>query len=686
MEVKQVASLFEKPIQTLKGVGEKRAESFRKLEVNSVGELIRFYPRTYEDWSSPVFISQLCPNEIHCIKAVVTSPIIERRISAGRLITKVVVSDESGKLNITFFNNRYIKNMLKQDSEYLFYGKVHLSLGALEMTSPEFMNSNADVSIRPIYRQTEGLSSRQIENAVKQALPLFAANIKEPLPKEMLEKYNLCSLEFAINNIHFPQDVKCAKIAKKRLVFEELLVLTLGLSMLKKGRALNTALKINKDYSDEFFSLLPFEPTIAQKRVTKDCIKDMTTGTSPMNRLVQGDVGSGKTAVAAAVCYTAIKNGWQAAFMAPTEILAEQHYSSLKKTLENTNIKIALLTGSQAQKVKREIKEQLASGQIDFVVGTHALISENVKFKELGLVVTDEQHRFGVAQRNKLVQKGNNPNLMIMSATPIPRTLALIIYGDLDVSIIDSMPPGRQVIDTLLIDSTKRERMYGFLKKHIDQGRQCYIVCPAVEENELTDIAAVEEYADKIKNGSFANYKVAVLHGKMKATQKEEVMRLFSQGEIQLLIATTVIEVGIDVPNSTVIAIENAERFGLSQLHQLRGRVGRGSEKSYCILISDAKNEETLQRLKAMCKTNSGFEIADADLKLRGPGDFFGSRQHGLPEMKIADLADMDNLELVQKAAKDILEENPELSLDKYKLLKGEIAMLFKRVGEGSFN
>lgn len=682
----ELPSLFEIPIEKLKGVGVKRGELFRKLGIPSVGALLRFYPRAYENWSNPISIREAASGDVCCIRAIVSCPVTQRRIPGGKLITKVRVSDESGSMVLTFFNNRYIKNMLSENVEYIFYGKVSSKAGRMEMLSPAFGEACGVQRIHPIYSCTAGLTSRQIENAVKQAVMMLPPSIKEPIPVQILEKYGLCTLGFAITNIHFPQNENDIKTARKRLIFEELLVLSLGLSLLKKGRKRKTALKIKEDFSQEFYSLLPFVPTDDQKTAVQDCIKDMSTGTSPMSRLIQGDVGCGKTAVAAAVCYNAIKNGWQAAFMAPTEILAQQHYNSLSEILNGTGINVTLLTGSLTAGTKKRIKESLANGTTDLVIGTHALISDNVQFNKLGLVVTDEQHRFGVSQRSKLASKGENPNLMIMSATPIPRTLALIIYGDLDISVIKSLPPGRQKTDTFLVDSSKRHRMYNFLKKHIDNGKQCYIVCPAVEESEILNIAAAEKYVQKIKNEEFRNYRVGLLHGKMKASKKDEIMSDFSDGKIDLLVSTTVVEVGVDVPNATVMVVENAERFGLSQLHQLRGRVGRGKDKSYCILMSDAKNEETLLRLKTMCKTNNGFEIADADLKLRGPGDFFGSRQHGLPQMKIADLADMDYLEKAQQAAKDILSESPDLSMTKYKGLLSETLRLFGKVGENGFN
>ncbi|HHZ06555.1 MAG TPA: ATP-dependent DNA helicase RecG [Clostridiales bacterium] len=678
-------SLYEIPVERIKGVGEKRGKLFRKLGVTSVGELLRFYPRGYEDWSQPVTIKECAAGDTCCIRAVVSCPVTERCIAGGRLLSRVRISDDTDGMAITFFNNQYIKNMLRSNEEYLFYGRITLGSGRKEMVSPMFMLPSRGKQIHPIYSQTAGITSHQIENAVKLAVDMLPTNIKDPIPAPILEKYNLCTLEFAIKSIHFPSVMDDVAVARRRLIFEELLVLCLGLSLLKKGRKKETSLKLNRDYTQEFFSLLPFTPTLAQLNAVKDCITDMSDEKSPMSRLVQGDVGCGKTAVAAAVCYSAVKNGWQAAFMAPTEILAEQHYSSLTKILANTNVRVALLTGSLTAVQKRKIKTQLENGEIDLIIGTHALISDSVKFFKLGLVVTDEQHRFGVAQRSKLVDKGENPHLLIMSATPIPRTLALIIYGDLDVSVIDTLPPGRQSIDTFLVDSGKRYRMYKFLKKHMDAGHQCYIVCPAVEENEL-NIASAQEYAEKISKEYFKDYSVGLVYGKMKALEKEQVMNAFSQGRISLLVSTTVIEVGVDVPNATVMVVENAERFGLSQLHQLRGRVGRGKEKSFCILMSDVQNEEALERLRTMCHTNNGFEIADADLRLRGPGDFFGARQHGLPQMKIAPLTDMDFLTKAQQCAAEIMKDNTALSEKKYKGLYAQVKMLFSKMGENSFN
>ncbi|MCQ4023338.1 MULTISPECIES: ATP-dependent DNA helicase RecG [unclassified Ruminococcus] len=680
-----MSSLFEKKIETLYGVGAKRAELFHRLGIETVGELVRFYPRSYEDYTSPVDIAEVTVGESCCIKATLESPVVTQRISKGRLLSRGRVFDETGFMTVTFFNNRYVGDMLKSGREYTFYGKVTRSKGNLEMLSPMFSDTQTGNKIRPIYHTTAGLTTGNIENAVKQAIRLLPNEVKEPIPQFILNKYSLEPLDFAIRKIHFPDSTEQLKRARKRLVFEELFILSLGLRRLKTSKREETSIDIKTDYSAEFFSLLPFEPTSAQLRASRECIDDMINSKTPMNRLLQGDVGSGKTAVAAAVCYTVIKNGWQAAFMAPTEILAQQHFSSLTKLLEGTGVRTELLIGSVTAAGKRKIRERLKNGEIDLLIGTNAIISDGVEFKALGIAVTDEQHRFGVRQRARLTSMGNKPHTLVMSATPIPRTLGLIIYGDLDISLLDELPPGRQKISTFLINSKKRAGMYGFIKDYLDKGLQAYIVCPSVEENEL-NIASATEYYEKISAGEFKNYSVGLLHGKMKPKEKDAVMHSFLAGDIQLLVSTTVIEVGVDVPNSVIMAIENAERFGFSQLHQLRGRVGRGSEKSYCFLLSDAQGEDTLQRLKTMCRTNNGFEIADMDLKLRGPGDFFGARQHGLPEMHIADLADMDSLKAAQQAADDVERKFPDLQSDECRGLRAEIKRLFSRVGAEGMN
>lgn len=649
-------------IQYLKGVGPKRAALFSRLEIKTIVDLLRLYPRTYEDWTSPIPINEYDQHDSFCIKAFALSHPTRHMIRRELTLFKFKMSDSLSRytFNATIFNNRFAADMIETGEEYLLNGKVTRNGAHYELTVKEIIPASNNERIRPIYPQTEGLSSKIIEKTIASVLSSGEISLEDCLNDDIRSKFNLCHYRYAIENIHFPAGFKALNDARRRLVFEELFTLQIAMHSLRHNAQQTTDVIIKHNYSAEFYSLLPFSPTNAQYRAVNECLNDMGKNIS-MHRLLQGDVGSGKTAVAAAVCHSIIKNGWQAALMAPTEILAMQHYSSISKLLEPTGIACALLTGSTPLSKRREILSGLENGSIQFIVGTHALISDNVSFKALGLVVTDEQHRFGVAQRAKLANKGCNPHLLVMSATPIPRSLALIIYGDLDISILDEMPAGRQIIETYKIDSQKRERAFNFIKKHLDEGRQAYIVCPLVEQNE-TGLAAVEQYVQEITNKAFANYRVGLLHGKMKAAQKEAIMKDFYLGELQLLVSTTVIEVGIDVPNAVIMLIENAERFGLSQLHQLRGRVGRGKHQSYCILVSDAKGDDAKRRLNIMCNTNDGFVIADEDLKLRGPGDFFGKRQHGLPELHIADLnADIDILKAAKSAADQLLEADPHL-------------------------
>lgn len=677
-----MASLFEKDIQFLKGVGSKRKVLFEKLNVPTIGALLRFYPRTYEDWSKLTSVKSAPIGTPCCIKAVVTSPVYENLIRRGMSLYKVRVCDGETHLNITFFNNRFVKNKLKLGEEFLFYGVVKPNFSLYEMTSPNFMSVNDCLALRPIYHQTQGLTSKQVETSVKNALDLLPEVVKDPIPAEIRKKFDLCDLRFAIENIHFPINEKSLNSAKKRLTFEELLLLQLGLSQIKENNLKENQFKIKQNLSDEFWRLLPFEPTSAQIRTVNECISDMMSETS-MHRLIQGDVGSGKTAVAAALCYSAIKFGMQAAIMVPTEILAEQHFNFFSRILGTTGIRVEILTGSTPKTKKRRIKDYLEVNAIDLVIGTHALLSDDVYFSNLGLIITDEQHRFGVSQRAKLVSKGHEPHVVVMSATPIPRTLAMIIYGDLDISVLDEMPPGRQKIDTFCISGEKRLRAYNFIKNLIDEGRQAYIVCPLIDESD-SNLLSAQEYAQKLQNEFFKNYKIGLLHGKMSAREKNYIMNAFAAHEIDILVSTTVIEVGVNVPNSVVMLIENAERFGLSQLHQLRGRVGRGEHKSYCILISDNKNEETLRRLHTVCKTNDGIKIADEDLKTRGPGDFIGSRQHGLPDLHISGLIkDVNVLNDSKRAALAILNEHPLLKLEKNRVLKAEITRLFGKIERG---
>ena len=668
-------------IQYLKGVGSARAEEFQKLGVSTVDALLRLYPRNYEDWSQITSIKDAPLDENCCIRATVCHTPTKHLIPGGRILYKTSITDGKGLLNLTFFNNKYIPQMLKEDEEYLFYGKVIYSrIGAKEMLSPMFIRAQDNEKIRPIYPATAKLPSRTTERCVGEALKHIDEIIKEPLGENMLKEYSLCPIKEAIAGVHFPKSSEQLEVCRRRLIFDELFYLQMGLLKLKdKNRKIKNSSKIVTDYTEEFFSLLPFEPTSAQKRAVKEAISDMKTDNS-MNRLLQGDVGSGKTAVAAAIIYSVAKNNMQSALMVPTEVLAEQHFETFKKMFQNTGISVGLLTGSLTAKEKKAVKSKISSGETDLIIGTHAIIQDDVEFNSLGFVVTDEQHRFGVRQRTKLKEKGENPNVLVMSATPIPRTLALIIYGDLDVSVLDEMPANRRKIETYQVTAAYRERIYNFIKKHLDRGLQGYIVCPLVSEGD-TDLVPAEEYYKELSRTVFRNYRVGLLHGQMKSADKEKIMRAFAAGEIQLLVTTVVIEVGIDVPNAAVMVIENAERFGLSQLHQLRGRVGRGREKSTCILISDAQNEQAGARFNIMCQTTDGFKIADEDLRLRGPGDFFGLQQHGLPQLKIADLlTDTEVLMQSQKAAKELLSSDRLLEREENAEIRKQVNKMFSQM------
>ena len=679
-----MASLYNVKIEQLKGVGKKRGELFNKLGIYSVGELLEFYPRSYEDWTTSENLLTANHGDTVCVKGQVVTPIKNGFTKTGKYISKLEVFDGENTMEVVFFNNRYVGSMLKYGETYSFYGKISRTLNGVQMIAPEFSQKDSD-NIHPIYSLTAGLTNRIVSNAVKQAITMLPEKLNDPLPENLREKFDLCNLKFAIENIHFPKDNNSLETARKRLITEELLVLNLGLRQLKNHQRENNTNIVKKDFSQEFENLLPFPLTNAQKRAISDCVKDVMNREVTLNRLVQGDVGSGKTAVAASLAYTVIKNSMQVAFMAPTELLAEQHYKTFVNFFKNTDINVSLLTGSLKQSEKDKVRDAVQKGETQIVVGTHALITDKTQFYNLGLVVTDEQHRFGVSQRAKLLSKGNNPHLLVMSATPIPRTLGLIIYGDLDISIIDELPPGRQKIDTLLIGEDKRQRALGFIKQEVLKGRQAYIVCPLVEEGEM-ELASAEEYAAELMLNYFQDIPVGILHGKMKAQDKERVMKQFSDNELKILVATVVIEVGIDVPNATIMMIENAERFGLSQLHQLRGRVGRGKEKSYCILVSNYNYGTSFERLKTMCTTSDGFKIADADLKLRGPGDFFGSRQHGLPQLNISSFADTKSLELSQKIADYVMADSHNLLDDNYRGLKSKISRLFVNTGNSTLN
>lgn len=665
-------------IRFLKGVGEKRAELLQKKGIDTVGALLRFYPRAYLDWQNITPISECPEGENVCVRAEITSPVKTVNIRRGMTLYKFAAADDSGVIEVTLFNRKYLAENLRQGRSYLFYGKLGYGITLRQMSSPEIMPAEY-MGIEPVYAATEGLSSKTIEKIMKNAL-VYADGMADVIPQGIREKNGLCDFKTALKSIHFPLERQALESAKRRLVFEELFVLQTGLLFLKRRRRALAGCTVKNNLLEEFKKTLSFKLTGAQERVINECLTDMMSP-RPMNRLIQGDVGSGKTAVAAALMYISAGNGFQSALMAPTELLAEQHFKTLCKITENSGIKCALLTGSLTKKQKDEVKAGLKSGEIKVAVGTHALLTDDVEFENLGLVVTDEQHRFGVGQRGRLSSKGNNPHTLVMSATPIPRTLGLIIYGDLDISIIDEYPAGRQKIATYCVDSSYNARVYNYIKKFIAEGRQAYIVCPLVDENEALGIKSASEYYKELSENQFKGYTVGLLHGKMKPKDKENVMRRFAAGEIQLLISTTVIEVGIDVPNAALMVIENAERFGLSQLHQLRGRIGRGEYSSACILISDVKSGDTKRRLDVIKNNTDGFKIADEDLKLRGPGDFLGSRQHGLPDMKIADIfADRETLHLAGKEAEELIKRDPALHDPENAGLRAEIAALFSRL------
>lgn len=666
-------------MQFLKGVGETRAKTLSKQGIFCVGDLLRNYPRAYEDWNNITTLRDAEIGKSVCVKAVVAEKPQLVRISGGRFLVKTVISDMTDYIPITFFNNKYVKDQLIEDEEYLFFGKITFDkYDNKSMVSPRFEKSPEKQRIRPIYKATSAMPSKTTERITENALREVKGNLPEILPEYIVKKYRLMGFEESLSAIHFPESEKELALAKRRLIFEELLLLQMGLLSEKSTGGSRISQALSTDFTDKFFASLPFEPTNAQRRAVAEATADMMTN-KPMNRLLQGDVGSGKTAVAAALMYNAVKNGYQAALMAPTEVLATQHFKTLS-VFFGDDVKIELLTGSVTAKNKRIIREKLESGECNIVVGTHAIIQNDVNFDNLALVITDEQHRFGVAQRATLSSKGKNPHTLVMSATPIPRTLAMMIYGDLDISVLDELPKGRQPIKTYCVPTSFHERIYKFIRKNIAEGRQAYIVCPLVEESE-SELISATEYYEYLKTSYFSDCTLALLHGQMKPKDKDAVMNRFYSGEVQLLISTVVIEVGVDVPNATVMVIENAERFGLSQLHQLRGRIGRGAHESTCVLLSDAQNEEARDRFDIMCRTTDGFEIAKKDLEMRGPGDFFGSRQHGLPDMRIANLmTDTRILYEAQKTAKELTDGTSPATEEELARLNEETKKLFQRV------
>ena len=654
-------------VRYVKGIGEARAKSLQKLGIFTLGDLIAHFPRAYDDRREARRIADLQPGETACVRAMVAAEPTLSRIRRGLELVKLRAVDESGAMEITFFNQGYMKQNLHPGESYTFYGRAERQGRRTTMANPVVEREEAREltgRIVPIYPLTAGVSQTMMLRAVAQGLTACRDILEDPLPQEIREEHHLCHVGYAYDQIHFPAGEEELDVARRRLVFEELFILSLGLQHLRRRREVLHREPFACTDMTDFKAALPFALTGAQARAIEEIMADLAAP-KPMNRLVQGDVGSGKTMVAAAALLAAARSGFQGALMAPTELLAEQHFRGLAPLLEKLGVTCVLLTGSTGAKARRQVLEGLRDGSAQVAIGTHALISGDVEYRSLGLVVTDEQHRFGVDQRAALSAKGEAPHLLVMSATPIPRTLALMIYGDLDVSIIDELPPGRQKIDTFAVPSSYHQRMYGFIRKEVEAGRQGYIICTMVEESDAVpdERKTVVDYAEKLKKEVFPDLRVGYVHGRMKPREKEKAMAAFAAGEMDLLVSTTVVEVGVDVPNATIMVVEDADRFGLSQLHQLRGRVGRGQHKSYCILVSDNRGEEARTRLKAMTKTNDGFKIAEEDLKLRGPGDFFGQRQHGLPALKVADLScDMHLLREAQAAAEELLRRDPELN------------------------
>ena len=676
------------PVTILKGVGEAKAKLFANLNIFTLGDLICHFPRGYEDRTKLVTISELSPDVPACFRATVMNNPRTAHIRKGLDMTKVQLADTTGRLNVTFFNNRFAAGQLEYGREYIFYGAVSGDFVGYNMTNPVFENPDSPGlttrRVLPIYPLTAGLTNAAVGKAVLQALAVCDPPA-EILPEAVRTEYGILPAEEAYHAIHQPRDMEQAVQAKKRLIFEEFFVFSAGLSLMRSSRAEKKCTPYHNFNMKPFYGSLPFALTGAQSRAVEEILSDFRSG-KPMNRLVQGDVGSGKTMVAAAAAYCAAGNGAQTALMAPTEILAEQHYASLSKLFAPLGITVDLLTGSMTVRQKREARERLASGETQVVVGTHALLTDATRFLRLGLVIADEQHRFGVAQRSKLSEKGEDPHLLVMSATPIPRTLALLMYGDLDVSILDELPPGRQTVETFLVGESYRARINAFIRKQVAEGHQCFVVCPAVEENQELGVKAASAWAETLQQTVFPDLRIALLHGQMKGVEKEAAMAAFARGEADVMVATTVIEVGVDVPNATLMVIEDADRFGLSQLHQLRGRVGRGKAKSYCILTSHNRNPETIQRLKALCKTNDGFRIAEEDLKLRGPGDFFGSRQSGLPAFRVGDLScDLVTLKQAQTASAQWIDAHGTEDTPEARALRERIGELFSRA-EGTMN
>ena len=670
------------PVRYLKGVGPKTAERFEKLGILTLSDLLCHYPRRYLDFSKPYSIAE-APADTECVvKAEVFAKPGGRILPGGRRMERITAGDDVSSLEITWFNNPYAAQKLELGQEYYFQGIVTGGMLRRQMVNPQ-VRTDAQVKSSPfeaVYPQTEGLTSSAIAKCVRQLLP-HAELLPDPLPSEMLKKYRLLSKADAVRAIHCPATEEEAFAARRRLIYEELLVLQLGIGRMKNHGAASTGAPMKKADASPFWELLPFSPTGAQRRAVEEILTDMSGETS-MNRLLQGDVGSGKTLVAAAAIWACIRAGYQAALLAPTEILASQHAENLNRLLSPFGMRVALLTGGMKAAARRTTLAAIRDDEADLIVGTHAILSEGVEFARLGLAVVDEQHRFGVRQRGLLAEKAANPHLLVMSATPIPRTLGLLMYGDLDISILDELPPGRKPVKTRCITGKKRADLYGYLDREIDSGRQVYIVCPAIEDAGGSGLNAVKSYYEDIAKAYLPDRRVGLMHGKLKPKEKAEVMDDFKSGRLDALVSTTVIEVGVDVPNATVMVIENAERYGLSALHQLRGRVGRGAAESWCFLVSDNVSESVQKRLKFLCSTSDGFAVAQYDLETRGPGDFFGSRQHGLPTLQIADLMnDTRTLHAAQSEAVALLAEDPLLERPEHALLARQVEQMFDKAG-----
>ena len=674
------------PLRELPGVGEARAKGLEKLGLRVAGDLVGYFPRSYEDRRQVYTIAEAPVGELCCVRVMAAEEPRRMHIRRGLDVTRLKVVDDTSAMLVTFFNQGYVRQALHRGEEYILYGRMELLGSHRQMTNPQFEGAErpwACGRIMPVYPLTAGITNHLLAGLVEKALHELPPPA-ETLPDDLLARHRLAPAADCWRSIHFPADETALDAARRRFAFEELFYLSLGLALLRERRSRGSGPAFSETDLEGFYRLLPFTLTGAQRRALEEAAADLALA-RPMNRLVQGDVGSGKTAVAAGCAWLAVRSGWQCAMMAPTEILAEQHAKTLSTMLAPAGIEVGLLTGSMKASEKRKVLSALESGALPFVVGTHALLSQGVAFHRLGLVITDEQHRFGVEQRAALAAKAGgeedfSPNVLVMSATPIPRTLALIIYGDLDVSVIDELPPGRVPVKTVLVGESKRQRMYGFVRDQVREGRQVYIVCPAVEENPegAWDLKAVTEYARVLGEQVFPDLRVGLVHGRMKAKEKEAAMAAFTAGETNILVSTTVIEVGVDVPNASLIIIENADRYGLSQLHQLRGRVGRGKHQSWCVLVSDNRSPDTRARLKVLTQTNEGFQIAEEDLKLRGPGDFFGERQHGLPALRVADLeTDTRVLKEAQDAAAELLAADPELTQPEHRPLLEKVRRLF---------